>query len=54
MVLIQLLFTYATFMNNLFSSAPMPINLWGDVLAVSLVAYLVIEFEKWLRRRTQK
>ena len=53
MVLIQLLFTYATFMNNLFSSAPMPIHLWVDVLAVGLVAFLVIEFEKWLRRRQQ-
>lgn len=54
MVLIQLLFTYATFMNNLFSSAPIPIYLWLDVLVVGLVAFLVIEFEKWLRRRQQK
>jgi cation-transporting P-type ATPase F len=51
MVLIQLLYTYAPFMNTLFGSAPISLTLWLDVLAVSLVAYLVIETEKWLRRK---
>jgi cation-transporting ATPase F len=51
MVLIQLLYTYAPFMNNLFSSAPMSLALWVDVLGVSLAAYLIIELEKWFRRR---
>jgi len=51
MALIQLLFTYAPFMNRLFSSAPMSLALWLDVLAVSVAAFLIVEVEKWLRRR---
>ena len=52
MVLIQLLFTYAPFMNNLFQSAPLSLTLWLDVLAVGLAAYMIIEIEKWLRRKS--
>jgi magnesium-transporting ATPase (P-type) len=51
MTLIQLTYTYVPFMNTLFSSAPIPLALWLDVLAVSLAAYLIVEVEKWLRRR---
>jgi len=51
MVLIQLLFTYAPFMNTLFSSAPIQPSLWLGVLVVGLLAYIMIEIEKWLRRR---
>ncbi len=54
MVLIQMLFTYAPFMNSIFGSAPIPLGLWLDVLAVSLAAYLIIEFEKWLRRKLSR
>ncbi len=54
MVLIQLFFTYVPFMNQLFSSAPIPFVLWLDVLAVGLVAYVVIEVEKWLYRRLSR
>ena len=51
MTLIQLLFTYAPFMHTLFGSAPISLVLWVDVLAVSLAAYVVVEVEKWLRRK---
>lgn len=51
MVLIQLLFTYAPFMNTLFSSTPISLKLWLDVLAVGIGAYIIIEMEKWLRRK---
>ena len=51
MALIQLLFTYLPFMNTLFSSAPIPLALWLDVLAVGLAAYILVELEKWLRRK---
>jgi Ca2+-transporting ATPase len=51
MVLIQLGFTYLPAMNNIFGSAPIPLGLWLDVLAVGALAYVVIEMEKWLRRR---
>jgi Ca2+-transporting ATPase len=51
MVLLQLLFTYVPLMNRLFSSAPLSLNLWLDVLAVGVAAFLTIEFEKWLRQK---
>jgi len=51
MALIQLLYTYAPFMNTHFGSAPMSLVLWLDVLAVGLAAYVIIEVEKWLRRK---
>ncbi len=51
MILIQMLFTYAPFMNNLFQSAPINLELWLSILAVSLASYIIVEFEKWLRRK---
>ncbi len=54
MALIQLLFTYAPFMNALFSSAPLSLSLWLDVLGVGLAAYVIIEIEKWIRRKVSK
>jgi magnesium-transporting ATPase (P-type) len=54
MILIQLLFTYAPFMHRLFGSAPMSLMLWLDVIAVSLAAFVIIEIEKWIRRRWEK
>lgn len=51
MILIQTMFTYAPFMNNLFQSAPISLELWLNILAVSIAAYTIVEFEKWLRRK---
>jgi cation-transporting ATPase F len=51
MVALQLLFTYAPFMNQLMGSAPLSLGAWGRVLAVGFSGYLIIEFEKWVRRR---
>ncbi len=53
MVAIQMLFTYAPFMNRLFGSAPIGANLWLDIIAVSLAAFAAIEIEKWIRRRSE-
>ena len=38
-------------MNTLFGRAPILLALWLDVLAVGLAAYIIIEVEKWLRRK---
>jgi cation-transporting ATPase F len=54
MVLIQLAFTYLPVMNNTFGSAPLPLRLWLDVLAFGLAAFILVEFEKWLRRRKMR
>ena len=51
MVLLQLLFTYAPFMNSLFLTAPTSLVDWMRVLGVSLLGYLIVELEKWIRRR---
>lgn len=51
MILIQLLFTYVPFMNDLFQSAPISLEIWLNVIAVSIAAYVIVEIEKWLRRK---
>ncbi len=51
MALVQLLYTYAPFMNTIFNSAPISLLLWLNVLAVGLIAFVVIEVEKWIRRK---
>ena len=51
MVLLQMLFTYAPFMNRIFGSAPMSAGLWLDVLGVSVAIFLLVDLDKWIRRR---
>lgn len=51
MVLLQLLFTYTPLMNSALSSAPISAAAWGRIIGVGLVGYLMVEAEKWLRRR---
>ncbi|QQQ74205.1 HAD-IC family P-type ATPase [Saccharothrix sp. 6-C] len=48
---LQLLFTYAPFMHTLFHTAPIGWGDWAVVASVAVVAYAVVEAEKWLRRR---
>ncbi len=51
MLLLQLLFTYAPFMNRVMASVPLTFDAWWRIVGVSIIAYTVIEFEKWVRRR---
>ena len=53
MLVLQLAFTYLPFMNQLFSSAPITLGAWARVLGLTLAGYLLIEFEKWIRRQVQ-
>jgi magnesium-transporting ATPase (P-type) len=50
-VLLQLLFTYAPFMNVLFATEPLDLGAWGRCLAVGLALFVVVETEKWIVRR---
>jgi Ca2+-transporting ATPase len=50
-IVLQLLFTYAPFMNQFLSSAPVSLEAWGRILGVGFFGYLAVELEKWLRRR---
>jgi Ca2+-transporting ATPase len=51
MILLQLAFTYIPLMNTWLSSAPISLDAWVRILLVSLASYLIVELEKWLRRR---
>jgi cation-transporting ATPase F len=51
MVLLQLLFTYAPFMNAAFYTAPMPLAAWGRVLGVALFVFVLVEVETWWTNR---
>jgi len=49
MLLLQLAFTYAPFMNHTFSTAPVGLLPWIKTVAIGLAAYLIVEWEKRLR-----
>jgi len=51
MILLQLLFTYAPFMNATFSSTPIDLAAWGPILLVGITVYSVVGVEKWLQKR---
>ena len=51
MVALQLLFTYAPFMNRMFHSAPIGWDAWSLILLTALAAYGIVGIEKSLRRR---
>lgn len=51
MVGLQLLLTYVPVMNRLFHTAPIDGLAWVQILAVSILVYLIVGFEKWIRRR---
>ncbi|MGW6442674.1 HAD-IC family P-type ATPase [Lentzea sp. NPDC055074] len=48
---LQLLLTYAPFMNTLFHTAPLGWQAWGAVVALSAASYVLVELEKWRQRR---
>jgi cation-transporting P-type ATPase F len=48
---LQLLLTYAPFMNSLFHTAPLEWQPWLVVLMLSAAAYVVVELEKWRQRQ---
>ena len=48
---VQLLFTYAPFMNHLFHSAPLRFESWLHIFAVGLTAFGAVGLEKWIRTR---
>ncbi len=49
MVASQMLFTFAPFMNRAFHSAPLGFDAWIRIASVGLLAFLVVELEKWIR-----
>lgn len=51
MIALQMLFTYAPFMNKFFHTAPIGWDAWWRILLTAVVAYAIVESEKWVRNR---
>lgn len=49
MVGLQMLFTYAPFMNHLFRTTPLDFDTWLRILAVAVFSFAAVELEKWIR-----
>ncbi len=54
MIALQLLFTYAPWMNQIFGTAPVQTSEWKLIFSASIGIYLLIELFKWNRRRTKR
>jgi cation-transporting P-type ATPase F len=53
-IVFQTIFTYLPVANQLFSSAPISLESWGRIVLYGLLTYLIVEAEKWLRRRAEE
>ncbi len=51
MIALQLLFTYAPFMNTAFQSAPIDAAAWARIIGAGVIAWLIVGAEKLLRQR---
>lgn len=49
-LILQLLFTYSSVMQQLFGTVALDAAAWGRIIAIGLLLFLMIEFEKWLFR----
>ena len=54
MILLQILFTYAPFMQSIFSTGPLGFDEWWRILAFSFLSFLIVELEKYLSTRSMK
>ncbi len=50
---LQLLFTHAPIMQEIFGSTDLTLQEWAKVIGAGLLVYLVVEFEKWVIRNTR-
>jgi len=51
MTLLQLVYTYTPLFNRIFESRPMGISEWAMVIGNSTLIYIIVGFEKYLRRK---
>jgi magnesium-transporting ATPase (P-type) len=51
LVALQLGFTYLPFMNDLFGTAPLTLDIWLVTIALGGALFVVVEIEKWLWRK---
>ncbi len=53
MIMLQLAFTYVPLMNHVFHSEPIGWDAWWRILLTGVATYLIVGFEKWVRRERQ-
>jgi Ca2+-transporting ATPase len=53
-VVLQLLFTYAPFMQVLFHTKALPLLTWKPILLVGLAVSVIVEIEKYIQRKMRK
>lgn len=51
MILAQITMTYSSFMQHIFKTAAIGWQSWAEILLLSSLIYLLVEIEKWYRRR---
>ena len=51
-LLMQLAYTYAPFMQEIFQTTPLGAEEWLHVLGAGLMLFFLAEFEKWVLRRS--
>ena len=51
MILLQIVFTYAPVMNEIFQSHPIGIDWWLKIIGVSLFIFVIIELKKFVSKR---
>jgi cation-transporting ATPase F len=51
MIVLQVIFTHAGFMNRIFGTAPLGLGAWLYIITISFIIFLVVEFIKWYDRR---
>lgn len=50
LIILQLLITYAPFMNDVMGTAPISLEYWVFPIGVGLATFIIIEVEKWITR----
>lgn len=53
MILLQVAFTYAPIMNNIFQSNPIGIESWLKIAGVSIIIFLIIETKKFVSNKLE-
>jgi len=51
MMLVQILYTYVPIMNHLFQSSPISGRAWLHIGTAGLIAFFIVEAEKWLQQK---
>jgi Ca2+-transporting ATPase len=51
MIALQMIYTYLPAMHIIFESSPTSIDSWIRIIVLAVISYLIIESDKWIRRR---